>query len=72
MTYQEERKQKLEEEYMESLERFKSEYFELCYKINQLEEETINAMKRLKVLEALIAFYGELDKKGEKKNGQND
>lgn len=72
MTYQEERKQKLEEEYIESLERFKSEYFELCYKINQLEEETINAMKRLKVLEALIAFYGELDKKGEKKNGQND
>ena len=72
MTYQEERKQKLEEEYIESLERFKSEYFELCYKINQLEEETINAMKLLKVLEALIAFYGELDKKGEKKNGQND
>ena len=72
MTYQEERKQKLEEEYAESLERFKSEYFELCYKINQLEEETINAMKRLKVLEALIAFYGELDKKGEKNNGQND
>ena len=68
MTYQEERKQKLEEEYMESLERFKSEYFELCYKVNQLEEETINAMKRIKVLEALIAFYSELDKKGEKKN----
>lgn len=66
MTYQEERKQKLEAEYMESLERFKSEYFELCYKINQLEEETIKAMKRLKVLEALIAFYGELDKKGDK------
>lgn len=66
MTYQEERKQKLEEEYMESLERFKSEYFELCYKINQLEEETIKSMKRLKVLEALIAFYGELDKKGDK------
>ena len=72
MTYQEERKKKLEEEYVESLERFKSEYFELCYKINKLEEETIKSMKRLKLLEALIAFYGELDKKGEKKNGQND
>ena len=64
MGYAEEQKKRLEDEYMDSLERFKSEYFELCYKINQLEEETINAMKRLKVLEALIAFYGELDKKG--------
>ena len=68
MGFAEEQKKRLEDEYMESLERFKSEYFELCYKVNQLEEETINAMKRIKVLEALIAFYSELDKKGEKKN----
>lgn len=65
MTYQEERKRRLEEEYKESLERFKAEYFELCFKQIQLETELIQAMKRIKVLEALIAFYGELDKEGE-------
>lgn len=72
MGFAEEQKKRLEDEYMDSLERFKSEYFELCYKINQLEEETIKSMKRLRILEALIAFYAELDKKGEKKNGSND
>ena len=72
MGYAEEQKKRLEDEYMDSLERFKSEYFELCFKQIQLEDEVVKTMKRIKVLEALIAFYGELDKKGEKKNGQND
>lgn len=66
MSYQEEVKKKLEDQYMDSLERFKAEYFDLCYKQIQLEEEVIKTMKRIKVLEALIAFYGELDKKGNK------
>ena len=69
MGFAEEQKKRLEDEYMDSLERFKSEYFELCFKQIQLEDEVIKTMKRIKVLEALIAFYGELDKKGEKKNG---
>ena len=72
MGFAEEQKKRLEDEYMDSLERFKSEYFELCFKQIQLEDEVIKTMKRIKVLEALIAFYGELDKKGEKENGQND
>ncbi len=67
MDYQEEVKKKLEDEYYESLERFKAEYFELCFKQIQLEEEVVNIMKRIKVLEALIAFYEELEKKGENK-----
>ena len=66
MVYAEEQKKRLEEEYMDSLERFKAEYFDLCYKQIQLEEEVIKTMKRIKVLEALIAFYGALDKKGDK------
>ena len=65
MGYAEEQKKRLEDEYMDSLERFKAEYFDLCYKQIQLENELVNTMKRIKVLEALIAFYGELDKKGE-------
>ena len=69
MGFAEEQKKRLEDEYMDSLERFKAEYFELCYKQIQLEEEVINTMKRIKVLEALIAFYGALDKKGEE-NGR--
>lgn len=72
MGFAEEQKKRLEDEYAESLERFKSEYFELCFKQIQLEDEVVKTMKRIKVLEALIAFYAELDKKGEKKNGQND
>lgn len=72
MGFAEEQKKRLEDEYMDSLERFKSEYFELCFKQIQLEDEVVKTLKRIKVLEALIAFYGELDKKGEKKNGQND
>lgn len=67
MGYAEEQKKRLEDEYMDSLERFKAEYFDLCYKQIQLEEEVIKTMKRIKVLEALIAFYGELDKKGDNK-----
>lgn len=67
MTYQEERKRRLEEEYKESLEKFKAEYFELCFKQMQLENEVVQTMKRIKVLEALISFYAELDKKGDKK-----
>ena len=70
MVYAEEQKKRLEEEYMDSLERFKAEYFDLCYKQIQLEDEIVNTMKRIKVLEALIAFYGELDKKGENDNGR--
>ena len=66
MGYQEEVKKKLEDEYYDSLERFKAEYFELCFKQIQLEDEIVKTMKRIKVLEALIAFYGELDKKGGK------
>ena len=66
MGYIEEVKKKLEDEYFDSLERFKAEYFELCFKQIQLEDEIIKTMKRIKVLEALIAFYGELDKKGDK------
>jgi len=66
MGYQEEVKKKLEDEYCDSLKRFKTEYFELCFKQIQLEDEIVKTMKRIKVLEALIAFYGELDKKGEK------
>lgn len=66
MGYTEEVKKKLEAEYFDSLERFKAEYFELCFKQIQLEDEIIKTMKRIKVLEALIAFYGELDKKGDK------
>ena len=66
MSYQEEVKKKLDDEYKDSLERFKKEYYELCFKQIQLENELVNTMKRLKVLEALIAFYGELDKKGDK------
>lgn len=69
MGYAEEQKKRLEEEYMDSLERFKAEYFDLCYKQIQLEEEVIKTMKRIKVLEALIAFYGSLEKKGEE-NGR--
>lgn len=64
MGYQEEVKKKLEDEYYDSLERFKAEYFELCFKQIQLEDEIVKTMKRIRVLEALIAFYGELDKKG--------
>lgn len=69
MNYKEELMKKMDGEYTDSLERFKVEYFELCYKQIQLEEEVIKTMKRIKVLEALIAFYGELDKKGEE-NGR--
>ena len=71
MGYAEEQKKRLEDEYLDSLERFKAEYFDLCYKQIQLEDEIVNTMKRIKVLEALIAFYGELDKKGEKENGKD-
>lgn len=66
MGYAEEQKKRLEDEYMDSLERFKAEYFDLCYKQIQLEDEIVKTMKRIKVLEALIAFYGALDKKGDK------
>ena len=66
MSYQEEVKKKLDDEYKDSLERFKKEYYELCFKQIQLEDELVKTMKRIKVLEALIAFYGELDKKGDK------
>lgn len=66
MGHQEEVKKKLEDEYYDSLERFKAEYFELCFKQIQLEDEIVKTMKRIRVLEALIAFYGELDKKGDK------
>ena len=66
MGYVEEVKKKLEDEYYDSLESFKAEYFELCFKQIQLEDEIVKTMKRIKVLEALIAFYGELDKKGDK------
>ena len=69
MGFAEEQKKRLEDEYMDSLERFKAEYFDLCYKQIQLEDEIVNTMKRIKVLEALIVFYGELDKKGEE-NGR--
>lgn len=65
MSYQEEVKKKLEDEYLDSLERFKAEYFELCYKQIQLEDELAKTIKRIKVLEALIAFYGALDNKGD-------
>lgn len=65
MGYQEEVKKKLEDEYHDSLERFKAEYFELCFKQIQLEDEIVKTMKKIRVLEVLIAFYGELDKKGE-------
>lgn len=67
MGYAEEQKKRLDDEYKDSLERFKAEYFDLCFKQIQLEDEIVNTMKRIKVLEALIAFYGELDKKGDKR-----
>lgn len=69
MGFTEEQKKRLEDEYMDSLERFKTEYFELCFKQIQLEDELVKTMKRIKVLEALISFYGALDKKGEE-NGR--
>ena len=69
MGFIEEQKKRMEDEYMDSLERFKKEYYELCFKQIQLEDELVKTMKRIKVLEALIAFYGELDKKGEE-NGR--
>lgn len=62
-------KARLESEYFEQLERFKKEYMDLCYEIGKHLDAVIEAEKRLKVLEALIAFYGELEKKGEKENG---
>lgn len=65
MGYAEEQKKRLEDEYMDSLERFKAEYYELCFKQIQLEDGLVKTMKRIKVLEALIAFYGALDKKGD-------
>ena len=65
MGYTEEQKKRLDDEYMDSLKRFKAEYFDLCYKQIQLEDELVKIMKRIKVLEALIAFYGALDKKGD-------
>jgi hypothetical protein len=66
MDYQEEVKKKLDDEYKDSLKRFKKEYFELCFKQIKLEDELVRTMKRITILEALIAFYGELDKKGDK------
>lgn len=60
-------KARLEGEYFEQLERFKKEYMDLCYEIGKHLEAVVEAEKRVKVLEALIAFYGELEKKGEKK-----
>ena len=67
MGYQEEVKKKLDDEYKDSLKRFKKEYYELCFKEIQLEDEIVKTMKRIKVLEALTAYYGELDKKGDNK-----
>lgn len=64
MNYKEELMKKMEGEYTDSLERFKVEYYELCFKQIELEDELVKTMKRIKVLEALIAFYGALDKKG--------
>lgn len=61
-------KARLESEYFDSLERFKKEYMDLCYEIGQHLEAVVKAEKRVRVLEAIIAFYGELEKKGEKKN----
>lgn len=69
MGYVEEQKKRLEENYFESLERFKAEYFELCYQLAELEEKTANTIKRIKVLEALISFYNELEKKSELPKG---
>lgn len=59
-------KKRLEDEYNDSLERFKAEYLELCYEVGQITEDLINKEKRIKVLEALIKFYSELEK------GKND
>jgi hypothetical protein len=59
-------KERLESEYYEQLERFKSEYIELCCMIGAHLDKVAEIEKRLKVLEALIAFYGELEKKGGK------
>lgn len=59
-------KARLESEYFEQLERFKKEYIDLCYEIGQHLEAVVEAEKRAKVLESLIAFYGELEKKGGK------
>lgn len=64
MEYIEELKARLDAEHAENLERFTKEYFELCFKQIELENELIKTHNRLKVLEALIAFYGELDKGG--------
>lgn len=66
MSYEEEVKKKLDDEYKDSLKRFKKEYYELCFKEIQLEDEIVKTMKRIRILEALIAFYGELDKKEDK------
>ena len=60
-------KERLESEYYEQLERFKAEYIELCLMIGAHLDKVAEIEKRLSVLEALIAFYGELEKKGEKK-----
>ena len=59
-------KERLESEYYEQLERFKAEYIELCCVIGAHLDKVAEIEKRLSVLEALIAFYGELEKKGEK------
>lgn len=58
-------KARLENEYFEQLERFKKEYLDLCMEVGEHMEKIVEAEKRIKVLEALIAFYGELEKKGE-------
>jgi len=55
-------KKRLEDEYYDSLERFKAEYLELCYQIGTITEDLIKKESRLKVLEALIKFYSELEK----------
>ena len=60
-------KKQLEDEYYDSLERFKKEYLDLCMEVGEHYDRIIEAEKRIKVLEALIAFYGELEK-GENKN----
>ena len=63
MDYTEELKARLDAEHAENLEKFTKEYFELCFKQIELETQLIATHKRLKVLEALIGFYGELEKK---------
>ena len=57
-------KARLENEYFEQLERFKKEYLDLCMEVGEHMEKIVEAEKRIKVLEALIAFYGELEKGG--------